>query len=86
MTFLYRMAKVLGGSSFRDVTAADLEKYTFKDIVSGKYYQKAVVWAAKNGITKGYSSGEHAGKFGVGFSVLRGDIVTFLSRYDEKFN
>ena len=86
VTFLYRMAKVLGGSSFRDVTAADLEKYTFKDIVSGKYYQKAVVWAAKNSITKGYSSGEHTGKFGVGFSVLRGDIVTFLSRYDDKFN
>jgi hypothetical protein len=38
---------------------------------------------AKNGITKGYSSGPNKGKFGVGFDVLRKDIVTFLYRYDN---
>ena len=88
VTFLYRMAKVIAGSSFKDVTVTDLknQSYSFGDVASGKYYQKAIVWAAKNGITKGYSSGENKGKFGVGFNVLRGDIVTFLSRYDAKFN
>ena len=88
VTFLYRMAKAVAGNKFKDVTATDLKnkEYTFSDVISGKYYQKPIVWAAKNGITKGYSSGEHKGKFGVGFNVLRGDIVTFLYRYDGKFN
>ena len=49
----------------------------------GAYYYDAVRWAAQNGITNGYSSGPNKGKFGVGFDVLRKDIVTFLSRYDS---
>ena len=45
---------------------------------------KPVSWAAKNGITNGYSSGPDKGKFGVGYDVLRKDIVTFLYRYANK--
>ena len=59
-----------------------MKKNIFTDVKSG-YYVDAIVWAAKNSITKGYSSGEHKGKFGVGFNVLRKDIVMFLFRYDN---
>jgi hypothetical protein len=55
---------------------------SFTDVKKGAYYYDAVRWAAQNGITKGYSNGPNKGKFGVGFDVLRKDIVTFLSRYD----
>ena len=48
------------------------------------YYTKAVVWAAKNGITKGYSSGPNKGKFGVGLNVTREDTVTFIYRMAGK--
>ena len=56
-----------------------MKKNIFTDVKSG-YYVDAIVWAAKNSITKGYSSGEHKGKFGVGLSVTREDTVTFLYR------
>ena len=84
VTFIYRMAKIYQ-KGFEDVKSEDLtnKDYKFSDVASGKYYQKPIVWAAKNGITKGYSSGPNKGKFGVGFDVLRKDIVTFLYRYDN---
>ena len=66
------------------ISTADLNKYSFKDIKKNAYYQKPVAWAAKNGITNGYSSGPDKGKFGVGYDVLRKDIVTFLYRYANK--
>jgi hypothetical protein len=75
VTFIYRMA---GKPA---VSNKDLSTYSFPDEESGKYYCKPIAWAAKNGITKGYSSGEYAGMFGVGLNVLRQDIVTFLYRY-----
>lgn len=77
VTFLYRAA----GSPA--VSNADLNnsKYKFRDVAKGKYYQKPIVWAAKNSIAKGYADGS----FGVGRNVLRKDIVTFLYRYDKKF-
>ena len=75
VTFIYRMAGKPAVSNL------DLKAYSFPDEVSGAYYCKPVAWAAKNGITKGYSSGEYAGMFGVGLNVLRQDIVTFLYRY-----
>ena len=75
VTFIYRMA---GKPS---VSNEDLKKYTFPDEASGAYYCKPIAWAAKSGITKGYTSGEYAGMFGVGLNVLRQDIVTFLYRY-----
>ncbi len=77
VTFLYRAA---GKPA---VSAADISKYSFPDVGSSKYYAKPIVWAAKNGITKGYSSGEYAGKFGVGLNVLRKDLITFLYRYNN---
>ncbi len=77
VTFIYRMAGTPA------VSDADLNTYSFPDAESGKYYRKPITWAAKNGITKGYSSGEYAGLFGVGLNVLRQDIVTFLYRYSR---
>ena len=77
VTFLYRAA---GKPA---VSAADIKSYSFPDVASGKYYAKPIVWAAKNGITKGYSSGEYAGKFGVGLNVIRADLITFLYRYNN---
>lgn len=77
VTFLYRVA------GKPTVSAADQKKYTFPDVKSTAYYAKPVAWAAKNGITKGYSSGPYKGKFGVGLNVLREDIVTFMYRYQQ---
>lgn len=73
VTFIYRMA---GKPSYSTTKS-------FTDVKKGAYYYDAVRWAAQNGIANGYSSGPNKGKFGVGFNVLRKDIVTFLSRYDS---
>ena len=73
VTFLYRAAgkpSYAGESSFTDVS-------------KGKYYYKAIMWAAEKGITKGYSSGPYKGMFGVGLDVLRKDIMTFMYRYSK---
>lgn len=70
ITFLYRTAgspKVSGTVSFSDVQ-------------KGSYYYNAVLWAAKNGITNGYTSGPNKGKFGVGMNVTREDTMTFIYR------
>lgn len=48
----------------------------FWDVQVGSYYYNAVMWAVKNGITKGVS----ANQFGVGRAVTRGEAVTFLYR------
>lgn len=48
----------------------------FWDVQVGSYYYNAVMWAVKNGITKGVSSNQ----FGVGRPVTRGEAVTFLYR------
>lgn len=48
----------------------------FWDVQVGSYYYNAVMWAVKNGITKGVSSNQ----FGVGRPVSRGEAVTFLYR------
>ncbi len=57
---------------------------SFADVKKGAYYYKAVLWAAENGITKGYSSGKYKGKFGVGLSCTREDAMTFLWRLAGK--
>lgn len=75
VTFIYRMAEKPSYSTNK----------SFTDVKKGAYYYDAVLWAAQNGIANGYSSGPDAGKFGVGKNILRKDIVTFLSRYDSKF-
>ena len=72
VTFIYRVA----GSPA--VTAADKTKYGFDDARSG-YYVDAVTWAAKNGITQGVSST----RFGVREYCTRGQLITFLYRFDQ---
>ena len=49
---------------------------TFKDVPNGKYYTKAVLWAAETGITTGYSDGT----FRPDDECTRGQVVTFLWR------
>ena len=46
----------------------------FKDVIEGKYYSKAVLWAVEQGITGGVSDD----RFGVGDPCTRAQIVTFL--------
>ena len=76
MTFLWRLA---GKPNPKNMSNP------FADVVSGDYFYKAVLWASESGIAKGYSSGELAGKYGVGVTCLREHVVTFLYRYANKF-
>ena len=75
VTFLYRLA---GSPKVKSTSAT-----TFKDVSKKAYYHDAVVWAAKNGITTGYtnSHGKPTGYFGSDDVCTRGQVVTFLYRY-----
>ena len=55
---------------------------TFTDVKETDYFYKAVLWAAKIGITTGYtdSHGNPTGKFGSNDGCTRGQVVTFLYR------
>ena len=67
VTILYRLAgspEVSGTSSFSDV-------------VSGSWYEDAVIWAEENEIAYGYDSGE----FGVEDAVTREQMAAFFYRY-----
>ena len=67
MTFIHRAAgspSVSGNNPFRDVKTGD-------------YFYRPVLWAVKNNITNGISATE----FGPDNSCTRGQIVTFLYRY-----
>lgn len=68
VTFLWRAA---GSPTVTGVTNP------FWDVQPGTYYYNAVLWAVRNGITKGVSTNQ----FGVGQTVIRADAVTFLYRY-----
>ena len=72
--FLYRAA----GSPA--VSAADQKKYTYRDVKANEYYSKAVSWAVKNGIAKGYTSGQQKGKFGISRKAVRKDVITWICR------
>ena len=50
---------------------------SFTDVVSGSWYEDAVIWAEQNGIAEGYDTGE----FGVGDAVTREQIAGFFCRY-----
>ena len=52
-------------------------KNPFKDVPAGEYYYKAVLWAVEKGITKGTS----ATTFSPEETCTRGQIVTFLYRW-----
>lgn len=48
----------------------------FLDVADGKYFTKAVLWAAEQGITEGFRDGT----FGPSKTCTRDQIVTFLYR------
>lgn len=70
VTFLWRFA-----GSPDPTTAAN----PFTDVPDGKYYTKAVLWAAEKGVTAGTSDTT----FSPNQTCTRGQIVTFLYRYME---
>ncbi len=72
VTVLYRMA---GNPEVNGVIP-------FSDVSLDMYYAKAIVWAYKNGITKGYDNG----LFGVDDSVTREDSAVFLMRFAKYMN
>ena len=71
VTFLWRMAG----------KPAPTKDAAFTDLTQS-WYADAVAWAAENGITTGTS----ADKFSPDQTCTRAQIVTFLYRYDQKFN
>ena len=71
VTFLWRMAE----------KPAPTQAAAFTDLTQD-WYADAVAWAAENGITTGTS----ADKFSPDQTCTRAQIVTFLYRYDQKFN
>ena len=66
-TFLYAAA---GRPEFDESTAAK----TFSDVPEGKYYTKAVLWAASDGLVDGYSDGT----FKPNNTLTRAQILTIL--------
>ena len=69
VTTLYRAEKEPA------VTRAD----TFTDVVSGSWYEKAVIWAAANGIVTGYGDG----RFGPGDPIPRQQLTAILWRFAQ---
>ncbi len=55
---------------------------SFTDVKPTDYFYKAVLWAAREGLTTGYtdSNGNPTGKFGPNDICTRGQVVTFLFR------
>ena len=51
----------------------------FTDVAAGSYYEKAVTWAASNGIVTGYS----AGTFGPNDPITREQLAAILYRYAQ---
>ena len=71
VTFLWRMAD----------KPAPTQAAAFTDLTED-WYAEAVAWASENGVTTGTS----ADKFSPDQTCTRAQIVTFLYRYDQKFN
>ena len=55
-----------------------VSKSPFKDVPTTHAYYKAILWGSQNGVTKGYTTGSNAGKFGINDNCTRGQIVKFL--------
>ena len=51
----------------------------FGDVAAGKYYEKAVIWAAENKIVNGYSNGN----FGPEDSITREQLAAIFYRYAQ---
>lgn len=54
----------------------------FGDVVSGSFYEKAVIWAVENGVT----TGTGANSFSPGKICTRAEVVTFLHRWRTTLN
>ena len=67
VTILYRM----------EGKPAVLEACPFTDVKAGAYYERAIVWAAENGIVKGYGNG----CFGPDDQITREQMAAILYRY-----
>ena len=52
----------------------------FKDVPTNHAFYNAILWGSQNGVTKGYTSGDKKGTFGINENCSRGAIVTFLYR------
>lgn len=77
MIMLYRLngkPNVSGSMKFKDVAAMNYAK------TSDTY--RSIIWGTEKGITNGYSDGN----FKPLDNCLREHIVTFIYRYDQKFN
>ena len=67
VTILYRM----------EGKPAVFEACPFTDVKAGAYYERAIVWAAENGIVKGYGNG----CFGPDDQITREQMAAILYRY-----
>jgi len=74
------LASALTAGTIAWFTAEETMTNTFTDVKSSDYYYKAVLWAAKNGIT----SGKSATAFGPADSCVRSHMVTFLYNHFVK--
>ncbi|MBQ1333696.1 MAG: S-layer homology domain-containing protein [Lachnospiraceae bacterium] len=74
VTFLYRYAKLMNGG---EEPAQGSQAAEFPDMTSNEDFNRAIVWAASNGITTGYSDGT----FGPWKPCTRMAVVSFLYRY-----
>jgi hypothetical protein len=72
MTFIWRYK---GQPSPEEVSESP-----FSDVEPSHAYYKAILWGSQEGVTKGYTTGPDAGKFGIDDACTRGQIVTFLYR------
>ncbi len=70
VTFLWRAA---------GTPEPQTQQQQFTDVKTGSFYDKAVRWAVEQGITSGIGGG----KFGPSDPCTRGQIVTFLWRYQK---
>lgn len=61
-------------------TPKSVAKSPFKDVPKTHAFYKAILWGSQEGITKGYTTGEKKGTFGINDNCTRGQIVTFLYR------
>lgn len=57
--------------------SVETSKSTFKDVIPGAYYAKAVAWAQNNGIIAGYGNG----MFGPEDNITREQMATILWKY-----
>ncbi len=64
--------------TYKDTHTDELKQLAnpFKDVKSGEWYEKPVLWALDNGIT----TGKNATTFGTADTCTRGEAVTFLWR------